>query len=234
MLSADNMFRSWRIDVKSRLKTSGNVINIRFRSPIQEDLPKLAKLGYPAATNDQSELGGLGDQKLSIFSRKAPYHYGWDWGPRFVTSGIWREARIEAWSEVRIDDLFIRQDEVTADMAKVTAVAIEAEQPWQGARVTADSQVWEQQVQLEEGRHSVELNLAIAEPKLWWCRGLGEAHLYLFHAELVEAERIVAVKEVRTGLRTVKLVREQDSRGTSFTSSLTARLCLPRGKPYPE
>ena len=94
--------------------------------------------------------------------------------------------------------------------------------------------MWEQQVQLEEGRHSVELNLAIAEPKLWWCRGLGEAHLYLFHAELVEAERIVAVKEVRTGLRTVKLVREQDSRGTSFTSSLTARLCLPRGKPYPE
>ena len=100
VLSADNMFRSWRIDVKSLLQDSGNVMKIRFRSPIQEDLPKLEKLGYPLpASNDQSEVGGMGDQKVSIFARKAPYHYGWDWGPRFVTSGIWREARLEAWSK---------------------------------------------------------------------------------------------------------------------------------------
>ncbi|WFB59939.1 glycoside hydrolase family 2 protein [Paenibacillus sp. BR1-192] len=232
VLSADNMFRSWRIDVKSQLKDSGNVMKIRFRSPIQEDLPKLEKLGYPLpASNDQSEVGGMGDQKVSIFARKAPYHYGWDWGPRFVTSGIWREARLEAWSELRLDDLFIRQDEVTEEMARVTAVAtIAAEQAWQGVlRVSAGGQTWEQDVRLEEGRHSVELSLELAEPKLWWCRGLGEAHLYSFHAELAEAERTVAEKKVRTGLRSVKLVREQDSRGTSFYIELNGTPVFAKG-----
>lgn len=232
VLSADNMFRSWRIDVKSQLKDSGNVIKIRFRSPIQEDLPKLEKLGYPLpASNDQSEVGGMGEQKVSIFARKAPYHYGWDWGPRFVTSGIWREARIEAWSEVRLDDVFIRQDEVTAELARVTAVAtIAAEHAWQGVfRVSAGGQTWEQDVRLEEGRHSVELSLELAEPKLWWCRGLGEAHLYSFHAELAEAERTVSEKKVRSGLRSVKLVREQDSRGTSFYIELNGTPVFAKG-----
>lgn len=82
VLSVDNMFRSWRVDVKERLTAGNNEILIKFRSPIKEDLPKLIELGYalPAA-NDQSELGGLEEQKVSIFARKAPYHYGWDWGP---------------------------------------------------------------------------------------------------------------------------------------------------------
>ena len=40
-----------------------------------------------------------------MFTRKAPYHYGWDWGPRFVTSGIWRPVAIEAWDEARLDDV---------------------------------------------------------------------------------------------------------------------------------
>lgn len=232
VLEADNMFRSWRVDVKSLVKAAGNVIRIRFRSPIQEDLPKLEKLGYPLpASNDQSELGGLGDRKVSIFARKAPYHYGWDWGPRFVTSGIWREARIEAWSGVRLDDVFIRQDEITAASAKLTAVAsIEAEQAWQGKlRVSAAGQVWEKEVQLAEGSNTVELELAIAEPKLWWCRGLGEAHLYDFQVELVRDQHTAASYQVRTGLRSVRLVRDKDERGTSFYIELNGTPVFAKG-----
>ena len=39
------------------------------------------------------------------YVRKAAYEYGWDWGPRFVTSGIWRPVHLEAWDEARISDL---------------------------------------------------------------------------------------------------------------------------------
>ncbi|MEK3731800.1 glycoside hydrolase family 2 protein [Paenibacillus sp. FSL M8-0334] len=232
VLSADNMFRAWRVDVKRFLKSEDNVIRIRFRSPIQEDLPKLAALGYPLpASNDQSELGGLGDKRVSIFARKAPYHYGWDWGPRFVTSGIWREVRIEAWSEVRIADLFIRQDEVSPASARVTAMAtVEATQAWQGKlRLTAAGRQWEQDVELAAGTHTVELEIAIAEPKLWWCRGLGEAHQYDFHAELVKEQQVAAEKKVRTGLRSVRLVREPDARGTSFYIELNGTPVFAKG-----
>ena len=56
---------------------------------------------YPAV-NDQSENGGIGDKKVSVFTRKAGYHYGWDWGPRFVTSGIFRPVVLKAWNQARI------------------------------------------------------------------------------------------------------------------------------------
>ena len=50
---------------------------------------------------------------VSMFTRKAPYHYGWDWGPRFVTSGVWRPVRLEAWDAARIDDVQLLQTSLT-------------------------------------------------------------------------------------------------------------------------
>ncbi|CAM3477560.1 beta-mannosidase [Marinicrinis lubricantis] len=220
VLSADNMFRSWKLDdAKGKLKPQGNVLRVYFRSPVAEDIPKLKALGYALpASNDQSEAGGLGDQKISVFARKAPYHYGWDWGPRFVTSGIWREVRLEAWSNVRITDLFIRQDRVTTNAAELTAVAeIESEADWQGKlKISAAGLEWERDVMLAAGVNTVELKLEIPNPKLWWCRGLGEPHLYTFYAEYVQEGRTLAERSVQTGLRSVRLVREKDEAGTSF------------------
>ncbi len=146
VLSADNMFRTWKANVKSIVTEKDNVLLIRFRSPVHEDLPKIEKLGYnlPAA-NDQSELGGLGVQKISVFARKAPYHYGWDWGPRFVTSGIWREARLEGWSDSKIIDVHVQQDQVSASVASLTvSVEIESEQAWNGlVRLSTDGYAWD-------------------------------------------------------------------------------------------
>ena len=55
-----------------------------------------------------------------MFARKAPYHYGWDWGPRFVTSGIWRPVTIEAWDGARLDDVQVFQRELTDARARLT------------------------------------------------------------------------------------------------------------------
>lgn len=220
IIAADNMFRTWKADIKPFVKRTDNELLVRFRSPINEDLPKLAKLGYPLpATNDQSEVGGLGDKKVSIFARKAPYHYGWDWGPRLVTSGIWREVRLEGWSEVRITDLFIRQDEVTQEHAQLTAlIEIESEADWAGTlRITVtDGSEWQREISVTAGVQTVELALDIDNPRLWWCRGLGEPHLYAFTATMVSHGQVIANKTVRTGLRAVRLVREKDEWGTSF------------------
>ncbi|QCT01766.1 glycoside hydrolase family 2 TIM barrel [Paenibacillus algicola] len=231
VLSADNMFRSWRIKVKSLLKMGSNTLRIVFRSPIQEDLPKLEALGYPLpATNDQSEVGGLGEKKLSIFARKAPYHYGWDWGPRFVTSGIWRPVSLEAWSGVRISDVFIRQDEVSAPLARLTAqVTFETDASFSGIlTVKTEDSRWSKELQVSAGKHTAELPLDIEQPKLWWSRGLGEPHLYTFKAELKGAQTS-AEASVRTGLRSAKLIRKKDQEGTSFYIELNGTPVFAKG-----
>ena len=88
-------------------------------------------LGYklPAA-NDQ------GKEMVSMWSRKAPYHYGWDWGPRFVTSGIWRPIALESWSGARLDDVQVFQSKLDAAAADLThqGRGVVAAQRRQGAR----------------------------------------------------------------------------------------------------
>ncbi|PZD95005.1 glycoside hydrolase family 2 protein [Paenibacillus sambharensis] len=232
VLSADNMFRVWKADVKQLLQAGINRLHIRFRSPIMEDLPKLEKLGYPLpATNDQSETGGLGDKKVSIFARKAPYHYGWDWGPRFVTSGIWREVRLEAWTGGRITDLFIRQDQISALEARVTAVIeIETDTVWSGTlQLRTEGFNWHKEVRLSAGVNTVELEAVIREPELWWSRGLGKQRLYTFTVSLHDGGREVASRSARTGLRSIRLVREKDAEGTSFYFELNGKPVFAKG-----
>jgi beta-mannosidase len=222
VLSADNMFRTWKADVKPLLRAAGNELRIVFRSPIHEGLAKLEATGYGyPATNDDSEIGGLGDKKLSIFTRKAPYHFGWDWGPRFVTSGIGKDISIQGWTGFRVTDLFIRQEEVTAATARLTAV-VEIQSEIEGAGVlklgTDGGHQWEQKVELVSGANKVEWAIEVINPKLWWSRGLGEPQLYTFEVSLSlnKDASAISLKSVRTGLRSIKLVRTPDKYGSSF------------------
>jgi beta-mannosidase len=70
------------------------------------------------AAGDPFRLKTKTEDKTYI--RKAAYEYGWDWGPRFVTSGIWRPVRLEAWDKVRIADFAIRQRDVSKEVAHLT------------------------------------------------------------------------------------------------------------------
>ncbi|GGE26078.1 beta-mannosidase [Pullulanibacillus camelliae] len=232
ILAADNMFRSWRVDIKSLLKKEDNALNVYFYSPIHKGLVKLAQQGYDLpATNDVSEIGGIGDRKVSVFSRKAPYHFGWDWGPRFVTSGIWKPVSIQGWNEARITDLYIKQDDVTPTEALMTAlVEVEVADRFEGMlQLRAEALFIEKQVALEQGSHVLEMKVAINKPKLWWSNGLGEQHLYTFTAECRKGNRHVSSRSVKTGLRSLKLVRMPDDSGSSFYFELNGRPVFAKG-----
>ena len=82
IIEADNMFCKWEKNVSDILIDGENELIIRFRSPIKEVLPILNKRDYTLPA-DNDKAGGV-----SPYTRKAPYHYGWDWGPCLVTSGI--------------------------------------------------------------------------------------------------------------------------------------------------
>ena len=120
ILSADNMFCEWQVDVRSLLKEHGNELQVYLHSPIKIAMPKWEAVPFQyRSSNDQSENGGLLNRKIGVFVRKAGYHFGWDWGPRLVTSGIWRTVSLEAWDEARINDVFYNQQSVTAQRAIV-------------------------------------------------------------------------------------------------------------------
>ncbi len=121
ILEADNMFINHKVSCKDFLKAGNNRLRIIFDSPIKIGLRKREKLGYflPGAENDQSELGGLGDVKVCVFTRKPGYHFGWDWGPRLVSSGIWQDIELNAWNKAKLIDINIIQDEISDNEAKL-------------------------------------------------------------------------------------------------------------------
>jgi len=238
ILSANNMFRSWIIDVKSLVKPGDNTVRIYFHSPINEGLKLLEASPYPLpASNDQSERGGLGDKKVSVFTRKAGYHYGWDWGPRLVTSGIWRLVVLKAWDDLRIQNVFIRQPKVTSEQADLVAeITIQSDRESSPELTFSDSETGEhiftQQLQLKPGVNTISVPFQMKNPKLWWSAGLGEPHLYTFNATISDGKRILAEKSEVTGLRSLKLVRRKDDAGESFYFELNGIPVFAKGANY--
>ena len=115
LLKADNMFVGYTIPVKSQLRIGENLLHIYFHSSIRQTLPQYNSNGfnYPA-DNDHH------DKHLSIFSRKAPYSYGWDWGIRMVTSGIWRPVTIRFYDAASISDYHVKQLALTDQLANLS------------------------------------------------------------------------------------------------------------------
>jgi beta-mannosidase len=216
VLSADNMFRTWRINAKQTLKAGDNTLRIVFRSPVNEILPVMAKLNYQLpAPNDQGE-------KTSPFTRKAPYHYGWYWGPRFVTSGIWRPVSVEAWDQVRIDSIQVLVKSITPTAADVTAnVDVEASSAGTATilleNLTDKLGAGKQLIDLKPGINRVTFNFFVTHPKLWWPNGLGAQPLYTFRARSLVNGQLTDEKSTRTGLRTLELRQQRDDAGQSFT-----------------
>jgi beta-mannosidase len=223
ILEADNMFREWKIDVKKQLKKEGNKLRIYFHSPIKIDMPKWDALPFQyEAGNDQSENGGIFNKKLSVFARKAGYHYGWDWGPRLVTSGVWRPVILEAWDGVKIENVYIRQKNVTAKQASITnEIKIHSDNAVNNAKITVrDNQSGKIYagitVNLSEGENIIPVNFSVKNPKLWWSNGLGEAHLYEFKTEINLPDGSADENITTTGIRSIKIITGPDEHGTAF------------------
>ena len=216
----DNMFVGYQIPVKDVLREGENRLQVYFHSPIKIGLPQWETDGfeYPA-DNDHSKT------RVSIYSRKAPYSYGWDWGIRLATSGIWRPVTLELYDAASIEDYFVHQESVTKELAKVNnilEVKSVAQAPQQAEVVLAYSykdgaKVTEQKnVTLQPGCNKVSMPIEIANPHLWMPNGWGEAALYDFEMAVKVDGKTVASEKKRVGLRTIKVVMEDDKDGKSF------------------
>ena len=215
ILEADNMFRTWRVDVKRALKPGPNTLHVLFRSPINEVLPIMAKMNYQLpAVNDQGE-------KTSPFTRKAPYQYGWDWGPRFVTSGIWRPVRLEAWDGARIANLYLPLKGLDRDLARLAAeIEIVADTDMEATIIlddlTSKAIAARQKISLHAGSNLAKLDFTISRPALWWPNGMGPQNLYTFRVRLLSGDRLLDRAQTRTGIRTLELRQKPDQWGKSF------------------
>lgn len=238
ILEADNMFRTWRVDVRDALSPGANRLEVRFAPAAAKGAERAAAHPWPIP-HQEPDI-----RATRAFSRKAAYHFGWDWGPRYVTSGIWRPVRLEAWSGVRITDAWVASVELRGDTAHVR-LAVELEAAGGGAGAVTDptarlgvrspagafpSMVEDVTVPEAGGPVTWETTLEIPDAELWWPRGVGRGapRLHAVEVDAVQGRRWDR-RAVKVGLRTVELVTEPDSVGESFFFRVNGAPVFARG-----
>jgi beta-mannosidase len=222
VLTTDNMFRTWNVDVKKLLKQSGNKLHFYFESPYKKTDAAWKALGY--------ELPG-GQRTLS---RKAQFHFGWDWGPKFVGCGILKTPEFLAWDDLLIENIYVTAQSITPEVAKMVArfryrsdftgnVVVSAREGKRKA--VEDRKFW-------TGVHEDSVTFEVNNPKLWWCVGMGEPHLYDFSFDVKRNVTILEKADVRMGIRTIELVTEKDAKGESFYFKLNGKPVFSKGANY--
>ena len=167
--------------------------------------------------------------------RKAQFGFGWDWGPRLPTIGIWRpvELRRERGAALRGVHFYTLEIDLAADVPRaVVAVRVEverfaAEKTLVAAITLAPAPeaepVAERVVTLdgEETYLQGTACLVVESPRLWWTYDLGEPALYTLQVSLREdgAYSSLAHHLSRVGIRTLELDQQSPDpaeRGTRF------------------
>jgi beta-mannosidase len=208
----DNMFRQWRMDVKAVLHAGANDLQIVFPAPMKAAESIAAKDPW----HDRTHTDPKG------YIRKAVYEFGWDWGPRFATSGVYRPAYLEVWDDARIHDVFVEQQSVSTAAAEldlhvdIVASRESTTELSMSYGVQGQEQTQARTVTLAPGHNVISFPVDIAKPQLWYPAGYGAQPIYHFHIAMKQNGEETDAKDVKTGLRSVELRRDLDKWGRSF------------------
>lgn len=198
----DNMFRKWEIPVKENLKVGDNLLQIKFKSAVNVGKELAKKVPFTMPESPRS------------FVRKAQYQFGWDWGPRLVTAGIWKDIKLEFWNNAKIENVKIEQKVLAKQKAELN-VCTEIFADKEGKYfVSINNQI--KNIQLKKGKNTIQIPFTINNPKLWQPNGWGDPNLYDLKISLHKDSKKLAEKTERIGLRTVELIQEKDEKGKSF------------------
>ncbi len=220
----DNMFIEHRFDVTSLLKSSDNILMVKF-NPAAEHAEKLMNrygllselyFGYPCRA----------------YIRKAQYQFGWDFCPPLPGCGIWRHVRLEGIKQARIEDLHVRTVDcndkfadvkvaLEIDTVKKTPLKCSLTISGHGTNIT-------QQLDLYHHRRQSTV-IRIDNPALWWPRGYGRQNLYQLKAQLTIDEKTVDQAEKKFGLRTIRLNRTKDKHGETFQFEINSKPLYAKG-----
>jgi beta-mannosidase len=222
LVETDNMFRSWTVDVKPFLRPGENVLHVYFESPTKKVETAWKELGY--------ELPG----GIRTMSRKAQFHYGWDWGPKLVGCGILKLPEITAWNDLILENMVVATQSLSSDRARMVArFQYRCDTPGPVTFILRDGKRKSiEERKLYAGEHQDSILFDVDDPQLWWCNGMGEPHLYDFAIEVKRGVKLVERHDVRVGIRTVELVQAPDTNGKSFYFKLNGKPVFAKGANY--
>jgi beta-mannosidase len=208
-----NMFRAATFEVGDRMRPGRNTLAVLFDRPLEH------------VGEEHPDQWGRNPER--VFMRKAQFGFGWDWGPRLPTVGIWRPVELRRERRATIEGAhFYTLDISPASDRAAVAVRVETERfatygPLEVVITLAGQdgrQVAGRSLVLEREGFDRTAYLTVENPRLWWTHDLGEPVLYDLRVDLLQEGEILDSRESRVGIRKLELDQspDPDERGTRF------------------
>jgi len=203
----DNMFVPLEIDVTDRLREGKNELRIDFRSA--------AQVGRERRSQYFATEGLPEDQPWFFeraFVRKVQCMFGWDWGPRLVSCGIWQPVELIEYA-ARITDVYVTFRPLPDGAAELT---IRTEIEGEGEV----RHMLDEETLLPDGTH------ILSDVDLW---SPEDPVTYTLSTFLERDGELSDLADREIGCSETKLVREPDQWGESFEFVHNGRRIWARG-----
>jgi beta-mannosidase len=212
---SDNMFVAHRWSVRRALRAGRNELRVHFGSAMA--YIRTHRLGHrPKEFNDP--VG-----RCQVI-RKQQCQFGWDWGPRLVTAGIWRDLRLEAHDGNRLVSVVVRQEHAASG---AVALHLTPDLARPEAGTTCRYRLALNGILVARGSGT---RLVVESPQLWWPNGAGAQPLYTLTVEVVARDgRTIGQWTRRLGLREIKLDQTPDAAGRAFRFVVNGRALFMKG-----
>ena len=199
-----NMLIAQEFFVGDLLNDGENTITVHIQSPV-------IAAHYESYT--AAAMLSWGNAPAETAVRRAPHTYGWDIMPRAVTSGLWRDVRLEIRDKLYFSQLYFK---TTANSCKLL---YEVESKWadfkdveiQTVGSCGDSS-FDVRAVIDTGKAGA-INIPIKNHKLWWPYGYGEANVYDAVVRIYSCGILIHEQSASFGLRTVELDRTDRTDG---------------------
>jgi beta-mannosidase len=204
--STDNMFLTYKYNVNDYLKTK-NLLKIIIKSPVNYALNQEIKFRkLPVALNSSR-----------VYLRKAQYSFGWDWGPSFPTSGIWRNVYLQEWKDAKIDKITFNTNKIEKNYAEIEAgVELNFQNPKNlllQVSISNGNFVQDNTIKISS-LNKYKTKFIIDNPKLWWPNGEGEQNLYHLDVKILDDDNIIDKVQKNVGIRTINLITKEKDKQT--------------------
>ena len=221
ILHSDNMFIRYEKEVKNLLKKHDNELKVRFYpfDKQRDSLIETYRLRFP--------------EKYAVM-RKAAYQNGWDWAPRYLNVGIWKDVELLGWNGFKVENVSILTENLDGNDAEMSAnIRLYTDGPHDLKFVVKnnDSQICEQSVSIN-GQCHVKIPFELQNASLWWPNEMGEQSMTDFVVEIYDKDKLIDSQKVTTGIRKIELIEEPDSIGSAMYFKVNGKKVYIKGANY--
>ena len=226
-----NAFYPCRLDATKALREGVNDLVVEVESGLFRTMDRSA-----------DGLGLRMNHRLTKmpWARKTQSQHGWDWSPRLINVGIPGNVRLEVFSGIRMDRLVVLT-KVSEDFRTGTVTArVFAENP-SSKDVRAELMVSVKgtkvsrkvPVTLKPGMNTIETDVEVQKPSLWWPVGHGSQKRYSVSAELRVDGKVAGQDSRKVGFRHVRINQDTHPKeGLYFVVEINGKPIFCKGGNY--